>query len=49
MTVTAGPDIRWAKLADVDPELWTAMLRRARPPDVEDRAHRQRELHVRAR
>src|SRR4051812_24487393 len=26
MTVTAGPDLRWAKLADVDPELWTAML-----------------------
>jgi glycine hydroxymethyltransferase len=25
MTVT-GTDIRWAKLADVDPELWTAML-----------------------
>ena len=26
MTVTAGTDIRWAKLADVDPELWAAML-----------------------
>ena len=26
MTVTAGPDLRWAKLADVDPELWTAMV-----------------------
>ncbi|MFN8622036.1 MAG: serine hydroxymethyltransferase [Chloroflexota bacterium] len=26
MTVTAGPDLGWAKLADVDPELWTAML-----------------------
>jgi len=26
MTVTAGTDIRWAKLAEVDPELWTAML-----------------------
>ena len=26
MTMTAGPDIRWAKLADVDPELWMAML-----------------------
>jgi glycine hydroxymethyltransferase len=26
MTVTEGPDLRWAKLADVDPELWSAML-----------------------
>jgi glycine hydroxymethyltransferase len=26
MTMTTGPDIRWAKLADVDPDLWAAML-----------------------
>jgi glycine hydroxymethyltransferase len=26
MTVTVGPDMRWARLADVDPDLWAAML-----------------------
>ena len=26
MTVTAGADLGWASIADVDPELWTAML-----------------------
>ena len=37
----------WAPIAEVDPELWDAMVQRARAPARQDRADRQRELHVR--
>ena len=35
------------RLASVDPELWDGDARRARPPALEDRADRQRELRLR--
>ena len=38
MTLTAGPAIGWAPLADVDPELWAAML------GERDRQHNKIEL-----
>ena len=46
MTSTSGRQLADAPIASVDPELWAAMVGRTRPPDLEDRAHRQRELRL---
>ena len=47
MTIARREGIAWARLADVDPELWAAIRGRDRSPALEDRADRQRELHLR--
>jgi glycine hydroxymethyltransferase len=46
MTISRPAGLMQESIAEVDPELWDAMLGRAPPPARQDRAHRQRELHL---